>query len=91
MERTLFRWFMALACILALADAAHAQSTLQAVRDRGFLICGATDPIPGFAQQDGEGRWSGFDVDFCRAIAASVLGDPNLIEFRSLRGETRFA
>jgi general L-amino acid transport system substrate-binding protein len=61
------------------------------VRDRGFLICGATDPIPGFAQQDGEGRWSGFDVDFCRAIAASVLGDPNLIEFRSLRGETRFA
>jgi general L-amino acid transport system substrate-binding protein len=67
------------------------QSTLETVRERGFLICGATNPLPGFAQQDAEGRWSGFDVDLCRAIAAAVFGDPNLIEFRSLRGETRFA
>lgn len=67
------------------------QSTLETVRERGFLICGATNPLPGFAQQDAEGRWSGFDVDLCRAIAAAIFGDPNLIEFRSLRGETRFA
>jgi general L-amino acid transport system substrate-binding protein len=65
--------------------------TLEAVRERGFLICGATNPLSGFAQQDGEGRWSGFDVDLCRGIAAAVFGDPNLIEFRPLRGETRFA
>lgn len=70
---------------------AAAQSTLETVRERGFLICGATNPIPGFAQQDAQGRWSGFDVDLCRAVAAAVLGDPNQIEFRSLRGETRFA
>lgn len=65
--------------------------TLQAVRDRGFLICGATNPLPGFAQQDAQGRWSGFDVDLCRGIAAAVFGDANKIEFRSLRGEARFA
>lgn len=83
-----------LACALSLAmPSAHAQmiETLQAVRDRGFLICGATNPLPGFAQQDAQGRWSGFDVDLCRGIAAAVFGDPNKIEFRSLRGEARFA
>jgi general L-amino acid transport system substrate-binding protein len=90
MQRVAVVW-LAL-CVAAFGVApALAASTLDAVRERGFLICGATDPIPGFAQQDSEGRWSGFDVDFCRALAASVLGDPNLIEFRSLRGETRFA
>jgi general L-amino acid transport system substrate-binding protein len=80
-----------LAILVAFAVPAVAQSTLEAVRERGFLICGASDPTPGFAQQDAEGRWVGFDVDFCRALAAAVLGDPNLIQFRSLRGETRFA
>src|SRR4051794_14531390 len=55
-------------------------STLQAVRDRGFLICGATNPLPGFAQQDEDGKWSGFDVDLCRGIAAAVFGDPDKIE-----------
>ncbi|MDB5474390.1 MAG: amino acid transporter substrate-binding protein [Devosia sp.] len=89
--RPLLRLLGAIVCLLALVLPASAQSTLDAVRERGFLICGATNPIPGFAQQDAQGRWSGFDVDFCRAIAAAVLGDPNLIEFRSLRGETRFA
>ncbi len=83
-----------LACMLTLAvlpAAAQKIETLQLVRDRGFLICGATNPLPGFAQQDSTGRWSGFDVDLCRGIAAAVFGDPNKIEFRSLRGEARFA
>jgi len=65
--------------------------TLQAVRDRGFLICGATNPLAGFSQQDADGRWVGFDVDLCRGIAAAIFGDPNLMEFRSLRGEARYA
>jgi general L-amino acid transport system substrate-binding protein len=80
-----------LACLFALATSAANAQTLDAVRARGFLICGATNPLPGFAQQDAEGRWSGFDVDLCRAIAAAVFGDPDKIEFRALRGETRFA
>nr|MBF0683780.1 amino acid ABC transporter substrate-binding protein [Pseudomonas sp.] len=80
-----------LTCALALAAyPVHAQ-TLETVRERGFLVCGAANPLPGFSQQDGEGRWSGFDVDLCRGIAAAVFGDPERIEFRALRGETRFA
>lgn len=65
--------------------------TLEAVRERGFLICGASNALAGFSQQDVDGRWSGFDVDLCRALAAAVLGNPDLIEFRPYRGEARFA
>jgi general L-amino acid transport system substrate-binding protein len=69
---------------------ANAQ-TLDAVRQRGFLICGATNPLPGFSQQEINGSWTGFDVDLCRALAAGIFGNPDLIEFRSYRGEARFA
>lgn len=92
--RQLRTWAAGLSCALMLVPApASAQmlETLQAVRERGFLICGATSPLPGFAQQDAQGRWSGFDVDLCRGLAAAVFGDPDRIEFRSLRGEARFA
>jgi len=68
-----------------------AAQTLEAVRARGFLICGSSNPLAGFSQQDIDGRWSGFDVDLCRALAAAVFGNPDLIEFRSYRGEARFA
>ncbi|GLQ57697.1 amino acid ABC transporter substrate-binding protein [Devosia nitrariae] len=81
--------FVLIATLLA-ASAAYAQ-TLEAVRERGFLICGAVGPLAGFSQVDGEGRWSGFDIDICRALAAAVFGDPNKLEFRPLRGNSRFA
>lgn len=79
------------ACLAVLAALPARAQTLDMVRERGFLICGATNPLPGFAQQDAQGRWIGFDVDLCRGIAAAVFGDPEKIEFRALRGETRFA
>lgn len=81
----------AFVCLMGLAALPARAQTLETVRERGFLICGATGALPGFAQVDAEGRWSGFDVDLCRAIAAAVFGDPDRIEFRALRGETRFA
>lgn len=91
----MFRFLKPLLLLLAvscgLVTPALAQSTLQTVRDRGFLICGSANPLPGFAQQDADGRWSGFDVDLCRALAAAIFGNPDLIEFRSYRGEARFA
>src|SRR5690606_35374321 len=65
--------------------------TLETVRARGYLICASTDPLPGFAQLNADGRWTGFDIDFCRAVAAAVLGAPDRLEFRPLRGESRFA
>ncbi|HVY50407.1 MAG TPA: transporter substrate-binding domain-containing protein [Devosia sp.] len=72
-------------------EAAPAGQTLAAVRARGHLICAGSDPLPGFAQQNAQGLWTGFDVDFCRAVAAAVFGDPSKLEFRALSGDARFA
>lgn len=81
----------ALTVFAGLASAPATAQTLDAVRERGFLICGSSNSLSGFAQQDADGRWSGFDVDLCRALAAGIFGNPDLIEFRSYRGEARFA
>jgi len=76
----------------ALAQAiAPAGPTLAAVRARGHLVCAGTDPLPGFAQLNADGRWVGFDVDLCRAVATAVFGDPSALEFRPLPGNARFA
>ncbi len=66
-------------------------ATLDNVRERGHLVCAAANPLPGFSQQSPAGLWSGFDVDFCRAVAAAVFGNPDLVEFRPLSGDSRFA
>lgn len=58
---------------------------LQRVRERGRLICGANADLPGFGFYDRvRDEWSGFDVDFCRAIAAAIFDDPNAVEFIGL-------
>jgi general L-amino acid transport system substrate-binding protein len=49
--------------------------TLKTVKDRGSVVCGVSNNVPGFAFVDENGEWTGFDVDFCRAIAAAVFGD----------------
>lgn len=68
----------------------QAGGTLQQVRDRGTLICGVNDAVPGFGLQTAEGEFEGFDVDYCRAVAAGVLGDPDAVEYVPLTAETRF-
>ena len=70
---------------------APAGPTLQAIRDRGHVICASSDPLPGFAQPGTDGRWTGFDVDFCRAVAVAVFNDPSRMEFVPLSGDSRFA
>lgn len=70
---------------------AAAGPTLQAIRDRGHLICASSDPLPGFAQPGADGRWTGFDVDFCRAVAVAIFGDASKMEFVPLSGDSRFA
>jgi general L-amino acid transport system substrate-binding protein len=60
------------------------------VQSRGQLICGVNGGLPGFSfLEEGTGTWSGFDADFCRAIAAAVLGDPEAVEFRPLSADER--
>jgi general L-amino acid transport system substrate-binding protein len=63
---------------------------LQRVQDRGNLICGVNDAVPGFGFVTPEGDYEGFDIDFCRVVAAAVLGDAEAVEFVALTAEARF-
>jgi general L-amino acid transport system substrate-binding protein len=65
-------------------------SLLQQVQDRGTLNCGVNDAVPGFGFQDEAGDFQGFDIDFCRVVAAAVLGDAEAVEYRPLTAEQRF-
>ena len=69
-------------------------TTYDRVLKRGYVICGTNDEFPGFSQEkytNEEGvRWTGFDVDMCRAVAAAVFGDADAIEFEIVNGKTRF-
>lgn len=63
--------------------------TLAVVRSRGRLNCGVHPGLVGFSYPDNQGRWRGFDVDFCRATAAAVLGDPDAVRFVPLTNAER--
>ena len=81
--------------ISAMTAAAFAASvagagTLEDVRAKGFVQCGVNTGLVGFAAADANGRWDGFDVAVCRAVAAAVLGDAEAVKFTSLTGKTRF-
>ncbi|MBK1636810.1 amino acid ABC transporter substrate-binding protein [Rhodovulum adriaticum] len=76
--------------VAGLAAGAASAATLDDVKARGQLNCGINTGLVGFAAPDANGEWSGFDVAYCRALAAAVLGDPSAIEFVSLTGKTRF-
>jgi general L-amino acid transport system substrate-binding protein len=74
------------------AAAAEAQSdTLSAVKQRGALNCGVNPGLPGFGQSDDRGNWRGFDIDYCKAIGAAVLGDASRVRFVPATARERFA
>ncbi|MGY6548516.1 MAG: amino acid ABC transporter substrate-binding protein [Roseinatronobacter sp.] len=79
-----------LAATAMVAGMAQAQSTLQQVQERGELVCGSNTGQVGFGAPDANGEWQGFDVGFCRALAAAVLGDPMAVTFVPLTSQTRF-
>ncbi|MEZ5579170.1 MAG: transporter substrate-binding domain-containing protein [Candidatus Competibacteraceae bacterium] len=60
------------------------------MKARGQLRCGVREGILGFSERDADEHWRGLDVDFCRAVAAAVLGDANKVEFVPLIASTRF-
>jgi len=62
---------------------------LALIQSRGNLICGVNDGLPGFGFVDEDGANAGFDVDFCRAIAAAVFGDPEAVDFRPVSADNR--
>src|SRR5688500_15930625 len=72
------------------AAPAFAQSTLDAVKAKGYVQCGVNTGLAGFSQPDSKGVWRGIDVDLCRAVAAAVFGDPGKVRYTPLTAQQRF-
>jgi len=73
-----------------LAAPAHAGKDLDAIKKRGELICGVSTGLAGFSAADSQGKYSGLDVDVCRAVAAAVLGSGDKARFVPLTAQQRF-
>jgi general L-amino acid transport system substrate-binding protein len=80
-----------LLAVAALTNPAAAGPTLDAIKQRGALKCAVQGPSnPGFGVPDNQGRWQGFNVDLCRAVAIAIFGDGNKIQIAALTTQTRF-
>jgi len=73
-----------------LAAPAHAGKTLDAIKARGQIVCGVNTGLAGFAAADSSGKWSGLDIDVCKALAAATLGDAEKIKYVPLTAQQRF-
>ena len=69
---------------------AFAGKTLDGIKSRGQVVCGVNTGLAGFAAADSSGKWSGLDVDVCRALAAAVLSDPEKVKYVPLNAQQRF-
>ncbi|MFM9850648.1 MAG: amino acid ABC transporter substrate-binding protein [Hyphomicrobiaceae bacterium] len=69
--------------------AASAQTTLEKIKARGQIVCGASLGVPGFSYPDDKGTWTGFDTDMCRALAAVIFDDPNKASYVPLSSKDR--
>lgn len=75
---------------MGMVSSAQAASTLDAVKDKGFVQCGVSTGLPGFSNPDAKGNWQGMDVDVCRAVAAATLGDAAKVKYIPLTAKERF-
>ena len=69
---------------------AHAGKDLDAIKKRGELICGVNTGLAGFSAADSQGKWSGMDVDVCRAVAAAILSNADKVRYVPLTAQQRF-
>ncbi|MBX6746375.1 MAG: amino acid ABC transporter substrate-binding protein [Acetobacteraceae bacterium] len=83
------RWLLAAAFAVASVTGASAQ-TLNTVKQRGQLICGVSQGFAGFSAPDSRGEFRGLDVDYCKALAAAVLGDASKVRYVPLTAQARF-
>ena len=79
----------AVTCAALATSAAHA-GTLDDIKKRGELRCGGTQALAGFSVADDKGRWTGLDVDYCRALASAIFHDPEKVTFRPTSSKERF-
>jgi general L-amino acid transport system substrate-binding protein len=78
------------AALVGAAGAAYAGKDLDAVKARGSLICGVTTGVAGFSLADSQGKWTGLDVDTCRAVAAAIFGDADKVKYVPTTAQQRF-
>jgi len=83
-------WIVALAAAVGFAGAAQAGPTLDKVKQAGSFSCGVQQGTPGFGQPDSQGKYTGFNIDICRAIAAAIFGDPEKVKYVPLTAQQRF-
>lgn len=79
----------AAAGLMAVASVANA-GILEDVKNKGFIQCGVNTGLAGFSAPNDKGKWEGFDVDFCRAMAAAVFGDADKVKYTPLTSKERF-
>ena len=75
---------------VTMAGTAFASTTLNAVKERGYVQCGVTTGVPGYSNPDDKGNWKGMDVDVCRGVAAATLGDADKVKYIPLNAKERF-
>src|SRR6478736_3861433 len=76
--------------LLAVSLSTATAATLDTVKQRGMLVCGVSTGFAGFSAPDSQGNYKGLDVDYCRALAAGVLGDASKVRYVSLTAQNRF-
>ena len=81
---------LALAAGLVAAAPAMASKTMESIKKKGEVSCGVNTALGGFGIAGSDGKWTGFDVDYCRAIAAAALGDANKVRYVPLSAAQRF-
>ena len=84
------RMFGILALALVFAAQSASAQTLKTVKDRGILNCGSNGTLAGFGLPDAQGKWTGLDVDLCRAVAAAIFNDDKKVKFVPLSAKDRF-
>ena len=94
MNKTTVKTLLASVCTTAVLGMAtlpaQAGKTIDAIKARGQLVCGVNTGLAGFAAADSQGNWSGLDVDYCKAVAAALLGDASKVKYVPLNAQQRF-
>ncbi|MGH6609677.1 MAG: amino acid ABC transporter substrate-binding protein [Burkholderiaceae bacterium] len=91
-QKSAVKWLAGAAVLLtaSISLPAHAGKTLDAIKQRGAIVCGVNTGLAGFSAADSQGNWTGLDVDVCKAIAAAVLSDPAKVKWVPLTAQARF-
>ncbi|MFM1826955.1 MAG: hypothetical protein RLY67_336 [Pseudomonadota bacterium] len=87
---TRFNFALTAVIVGLMVSPAMASKTIEAIKKKGQVSCGVSTGLGGFGIADSSGKWAGFDVDFCRAVAAAALGDANKVRYVPLSAAQRF-